>query len=259
MLSATLSVVTVDPAFANDLGDAVDFAQKHLNRDAKRNFERQWRERSRHEAMGMLSSRNIEHRRPLYEYDCINTGIDTVPSVRSSGKEKTALRRCLEKRFDRDHLPDYRTLGTVRLDESHVREAIETNAAATEVPAIVLDTIIKLKSGYRPHAVSVEGHIGLMQLRPKFLREEGIAHGDLMDPEENIRAGALYLRALVYKHGSVRSALLAYPDGGADMTYRNRMKRWFVGFTVATMYSFDRKFPYKLGAENMTFVWTWLE
>ena len=100
---------------------------------------------------------------------------------------------------------------------------------------------------------------GLMQLRPDLLREEGIAHDDLMEPAENIRTGAAYLRALVFKYGDLRKALLAYADGGADMTYRNRTKRWFVNFTMSSFYGANRKFPYKLGAENMAFVWTWLQ
>ena len=246
-------------AQANDIGEAVDFAQKHLNRGALRNYEAEWRERPRHEAIGMLHSRDIEHGKPLYEYDCLDSAIDTKVLMRTSSKEKAALRQCLEHRFERDRLPGYKTLGSVRLDAVYVRPFIETHAAQYEVPAVVLKAIIMLASGFRPHAESDRGHMGLMQLRPDLLRAHGIAHGSLFDPQENIRAGAAYVRALVFKHGGIRSAMLAYDDGGVDMTYKRRMKRWFVNNVVAIYYGDNRKFPYKLGAENMTFVWTWLE
>lgn len=245
-------------AFGQDLGDAIDFAQKHFDRQTARDFDAQWRERSRHEALGMLSSRDVEPGKSLYAYDCLDSAIDTMPIMRTSSKEKAALKGCLKHRFDRDRLPGYRTLGQIKLDEVHVRPIIETYAAQYEVPAVVLDAVIMLGSGYRPHAVSDDGYLGLMQLRSDLLVAEGIAHGDLMEPRENIRVGAAYLRALVFRHGSLRKALLAYrnPD---DMTYRDRNKRWFVTYAMNAYLASNRKFPYKLGAENMTFVWTWLD
>ncbi|MEL7367976.1 MAG: transglycosylase SLT domain-containing protein [Myxococcota bacterium] len=258
-LFASLILATPLVAYGNDLGDAVDFAQKHFDRRTRDDFEPQWQKRSRHEALGMLSSRDVDEEKALGAYDCLDSAIDTMPIMRSSGKEKAALRGCLKHRFERSHLPGYRTLGTVRLDEVHVRPMIESEAAKHEVPAIVLNTIIMLVSGFRPHAVSEQGHLGLMQLRPDLLAAEGITHDDLLEPGENIRAGAAYVRALVFKYGGLRKAMLAYADGGIDMTYKSRSKRWFVDNTMSIYYGSDRKFPYKLGAENIKFVWTWLE
>ncbi len=247
------------PAAANDLGEALDYAREHFDRGVVRGYEPQWRQRPGHEAVGMLSSRDVTPGRSLDDYDCLDSAIDTMPIMRSSSKEMAALRGCLVERFARPRLPGYRTLGRIRLDETRIRPAIETNAAAYEVPAVVLLWIMKLSSGLRPHAISDQGHVGLMQLRPDLLRAEGVAHHDLLQPEENVRAGAAYLRALVFKYGGLRKALLAYADGGTDMTYRNRTKRWFVNFTMSSFYGANRKFPYQLGAENVAFVWSWLQ
>ena len=244
--------------WAQDLGDAFDYAQKHFDRGVARDYEPQVRQRSRHEAVGMLSSRDVEPGKPLSDYDCLDSAIDAMPVMRFSSKEKAALRQCLVHRFERDQLPGYRTLGAVRLDAVAVGPLIEAAAAEYEVPAIVLDGIVMLLSGYRPHAISTEGHIGLMQLRADLLAAEDVSHGDLMDPRESIRAGAAYLRALIFRHGGLRGALLAYRDP-TDLTYRSRMKRWFVDTIIGFYHTVNRKFPYKLGAENMSFVWTWLE
>lgn len=252
-------LINARPTLANDLGDAVDYAQKNFDRRTKKGLENEWERRSRHEAVGMLSSRDVEKGKALDAYDCLDSAIDAMPVMRSSSKEKAALRGCLSKRFERDHLPGFRTLGTARLDSTAVRPVIETNAARYEIPAIMIDSIIMFASGYRPHAVSEKGHVGLMQLDPELLVAEGLEFGDLMDPRENIRAGTAYLRALVFKYGGLRKALLAYADGGADMTYRDRTKRWFVNYTMQLYYGTNRRFPYKLGAENISFVWTWLD
>ena len=257
-LALAASTVSI-PAAAQDLGDAVDYAKEHFNRGAGRPYESALKDRSRNDAMGMLSSRDVVLGKPLEAYDCLDSAIDTMPIMRSSSKEKASLRYCLIHRFDRDSLPGFRTLGDARLDETAVRPIVESMAARYEVPAVILNTIIGLSSGFRPHAVSDAGHVGLMQLRPDLLVDQGIEFGDLMDPRENIRAGAAYYRALVFEHGSLRKALLAYPDGPGDMTYKSRVKRWFVNFTMQMYLGANRKFPYKLGAENMTFVWTWLE
>ena len=246
-------------AEANDLGDAVVYAKQNFRRDAAEPYEEELKNRSRHEAIGMLSSRDVIEGRAFDQYDCINSAIDGTPIMRSSSKEFAALTGCLLNRFERDSLPGYRTLGDVRLDAPAVRPLIEANAARYEVPAVILDSIIALSSGYRPHAISDNGHVGLMQLRPDLLINEGIEFGDLMDPRENVRAGAAYYRALVFRWGSLRKALLAYPDGPADLTYKVRMKRWFVNISMKRYLGTNRKFPNKLGAENMAFVWNWLE
>ena len=256
LVLATLVSMT---ARANDLGDAVDFAQKHFDRRVARDLEPQWEARSRHEALAMLSSRDVAADRPLFAYDCLDSAIDTLPAVRSSGKEKAALRECLKHRFERPSLPGYETLGEIQLDAVYVKPLVARWAGHYEVPETVVDAIMMFQSGYRPHAISNDGHIGLMQLRPDLLAAQGIEHGDLMNPEENIRAGAAYLRKLYFKKGGLMKALLVYDYGASDMYRDFRRRRWLAFAVIGIYKAGNRNFPNDLGAENMTFVWTWLE
>ena len=258
LLFTAVSALSAGEASAQDLGDALDYAQRNFDRRAGAPYKSAQKSRSRHDALGMLSSRDVVDGKALEDYDCLDSAIDSMPVMRSSSKEKAALRECLIHRFERDSLPGYRTLGTARLDAQAIRPLVEARAAEYEVPAIVIDSIIMVVSGYRPHAISDTGYVGLMQLRPDLLAAEGVEHGDLMDPRENVRAGAAYIRALIFRHKGIRKAMLAYRDP-SDMTYTSRTKRWFVDTVVKLYQGSNRKFPYKLGAENMSFVWTWLE
>jgi soluble lytic murein transglycosylase len=86
-------------------------------------------------------------------------------------------------------------------------------------PAL-LAAVIYQESKFNADAKSSSGAIGLMQLQPATA--EGIAlHtggskfrvDDLYDPEINIRYGSWYLRHLLDKYGSERTALAAYNAG----------------------------------------------
>jgi soluble lytic murein transglycosylase len=86
-------------------------------------------------------------------------------------------------------------------------------------PAL-LAAVIYQESKFKADARSDRGAIGLMQLLPATA--EGIAErtggskfrvADLLDPELNVRYGAWYLRHLLDKYGSERTALAAYNAG----------------------------------------------
>ena len=86
-------------------------------------------------------------------------------------------------------------------------------------PALLAAVIYK-ESKFEADARSQRGAIGLMQLLPETA--EGIAArtggsafrvSDLFDPEINVRYGAWYLRHLLDKYGSERTALAAYNAG----------------------------------------------
>jgi soluble lytic murein transglycosylase len=86
-------------------------------------------------------------------------------------------------------------------------------------PALLAAVIYK-ESKFEADARSGRGAIGLMQLLPATA--EGIATrtggsafrvSDLYDPELNVRYGAWYLRHLLDKYGSERTALAAYNAG----------------------------------------------
>jgi soluble lytic murein transglycosylase len=86
-------------------------------------------------------------------------------------------------------------------------------------PAL-LASVIYQESKFRADARSDRGAIGLMQLLPATAK--GIAErtggtrfrvSDLYNPELNVRYGAWYLRHLLDKYGSERTALAAYNAG----------------------------------------------
>jgi Transglycosylase SLT domain len=68
------------------------------------------------------------------------------------------------------------------------------------------------ESGGNNKAVSPKGAGGLMQLMPKTAEELGVT--DRFDPEQNIMAGAKYLKQQFDKYGKPELALAAYNAGG---------------------------------------------
>lgn len=85
-------------------------------------------------------------------------------------------------------------------------------------PALIR-SVMQTESAFNPIAVSRAGAMGLMQLMPELAEEFGVT--DPFDPEQNIMAGARYLRQLLSMHdGNVRLALASYNAGpGAVARY----------------------------------------
>ena len=80
------------------------------------------------------------------------------------------------------------------------------------VDAKLLHAVITVESGYNQGAVSPKGATGLMQLLPGTAKRYGTVN--LLDPGENIRAGARYLRdLLVLFDNNLELALAAYNAG----------------------------------------------
>jgi soluble lytic murein transglycosylase-like protein len=98
---------------------------------------------------------------------------------------------------------DPRTLVT----EAAIRNGLEPE---------LLHSIAAIESGYRQQAVSGKGAVGIMQLMPETARE---LQADASDPEQNVNAGARYLRQLLLKYMDdpyqLRKALAAYNAGPA--------------------------------------------
>jgi soluble lytic murein transglycosylase-like protein len=87
----------------------------------------------------------------------------------------------------------------------------------------LLHAVISVESRYSPKAVSKAGAIGLMQLMPETAKRYGVV--DPLDPLQNLRGGARYLRYLLKKYNNDRNlALAAYNAGEASVAkYGNQI------------------------------------
>ena len=90
-------------------------------------------------------------------------------------------------------------------------------AREQKVEPALLHAVITVESAYNPRARSPKGATGLMQLMPATAKRYGVT--DLLNPVENIRAGARYLRDLLAMFdNNMRLAIAAYNAGeGAVM------------------------------------------
>lgn len=91
-------------------------------------------------------------------------------------------------------------------------DLIDTHAEANGLNPVLVRAVIEAESAFDAQAVSRVGAMGLMQLMPGTARELGVT--DPFDPNDNIRGGTKYLRALLDRFdGDVRLALAAYNAG----------------------------------------------
>lgn len=96
-------------------------------------------------------------------------------------------------------------------EKSDHRETVRAAAERYGIPADMAERWIKQESGFNPKAVSKKGAQGLSQLMPATAKELGVK--DAFDPEENIDAGARYLKAQYDRFGTWPLALAAYNAG----------------------------------------------
>lgn len=90
---------------------------------------------------------------------------------------------------------------------------LDKTAKASGLDGALLRAVIEQESGWRPCAQSPKGATGLMQLMPEVA---GRFQVDASDPEQNLKAGATYLKELLTRYsGDVSLALAAYNAGPA--------------------------------------------
>ncbi len=85
------------------------------------------------------------------------------------------------------------------------------NARANDVPPALVKAVIAAESMFDSEAVSHAGAQGLMQLMPETARALGV--DDPFRPDENVRGGTEYLRAMLDRYGDFSRALAAYNAG----------------------------------------------
>ncbi|KOS66728.1 lytic transglycosylase [Lysinibacillus contaminans] len=96
--------------------------------------------------------------------------------------------------------------------------AIIKQASITHnVPEKLIAAVMKQESNFNPTVVSHAGAQGLMQLMPKTAQYLGVSNA--FDPEQNIMAGAKYLRQMLDKFDNEPTlALAAYNAGPSRVT-----------------------------------------
>ena len=115
--------------------------------------------------------------------------------------------------------------GALRAPKAHAQYAdlIARVAKEQQVDPALLHAVITVESAYNPRAKSPKGATGLMQLMPDTAKRYGTT--DLLNPLENLRAGAKYLRDLLAMFdNNLRLVLAAYNAGeGAVARAGNRI------------------------------------
>ena len=107
--------------------------------------------------------------------------------------------------------PDYDSVYP-RYSNQEIHRAIKWYARKYRLDPALLRAVIKTESGFRQHAVSRRGAVGLMQLTPATATTLRVH--DVYDPIQNIRGGAKQLRHLLNLfHGELPWALAAYNAG----------------------------------------------
>jgi peptidoglycan lytic transglycosylase len=103
-------------------------------------------------------------------------------------------------------------------------EIVRGHARNYRLDPALLAAVIYQESKFESNARSDRGAIGLMQLLPETAKGIAARTGgskfriaDLYDPEINVRYGSWYLRHLIDKYGSERTALAAYNAGQANV------------------------------------------
>jgi len=100
------------------------------------------------------------------------------------------------------------------MSEDEVAPILASAAKAQRLPAKLLRAVVAQESGLRSCAVSKKGAKGLMQLMPATAEQFEVQ--DPFDPQENIDAGAKFLRQLLEKYkGDLSLSLAAYNAGAA--------------------------------------------
>jgi soluble lytic murein transglycosylase-like protein len=92
------------------------------------------------------------------------------------------------------------------------RSFVQEASATYRLPVALIHAVIAVESGYNPHAVSLKGAQGLMQLMPATARRFG--NTNVWDPRNNILTGSRYLRWLLDFFGqNLELSLAAYNAG----------------------------------------------
>lgn len=89
-----------------------------------------------------------------------------------------------------------------------IAEHARTNSVRTDL----VRAVVQVESAFNPRARSPKGAMGLMQLMPATAQQFGVRNA--YNPEENVRAGVMYLRQLLDRYDNDEQLALAAYNAG---------------------------------------------
>ncbi|WP_061222548.1 lytic transglycosylase domain-containing protein [Leptospira weilii] len=95
--------------------------------------------------------------------------------------------------------------------EPTLTEIIRKESEKNHLDPALVQSVIKVESGFKTDAISPKGAIGLMQLMPSTANLLGV--DDPSDPAENVAGGTKFLSDLLSKYKNLDHALAAYNAG----------------------------------------------
>lgn len=110
-------------------------------------------------------------------------------------------------------------LASISLESLPYADLVASAASVHRIDAALLHALIHVESRHNAGAVSPKGAIGLMQVLPETAQRMGVA--DAKAPEQNIAAGARYLRFLLDTFGNDTTLALAAYNAGENAVIRN--------------------------------------
>jgi len=131
----------------------------------------------------------------------------------------------------------------------YYKDIVENYAIVNQIDPLLVISVIREESHFRPESSSHKGAVGLMQLMPNTAREIAVWLGEtetysvdiLRNPDVNIRYGTWYLTSLKKEYSdNLILALAAYNAG------TGRVKEWLVNEDCENFNSFViADIPYK--------------
>jgi hypothetical protein len=261
LAGAVVGAVLPGVARAGDLGHALHYIADQTSPSEIEGWEDRV-ERPGGTLHALIEARDAPEDKPVEAFDCSESRIDSFWTLTPDYLQNRYVARfCFEAQWAKDSLPGYRTLGRVRLTQRGVEAWVDEAARVSGLDTILIDTVIRFVSGYRPGVVSDRGELGLMQITAETARRFGAK--DPMNPRQNVIAGARYLAHLLERWGSLEFALAAYRGGEAAIHEADGMptdkRTLFFAREVRNIHRImTEPFPEAEGWEHVTLVAGWL-